>query len=423
MHRVRKESQRDRHLRTGVLSARRAARAVCPARPALLAAALAAAACAFFLAACGKPAPKTPPEDPRAAWYQLQAGSITRVPGIRAAAAAARQPWTVQERVADMAFSGGTLYLAVNGRGIAAYDPAGAPAAGKSPGGAAGAPAAGVSRGGPGAGAPAASTEGAGQFRFFYDAMIFPHRTITALIPRAGEVLAHLYFNSILNTVPGSSLPLKGFNLVSLVPAAPDYRILVTPSQEKDPQWEAVGFMPLGPEAFLIEWKQSAETETRFAYTQYQPATGSETTITRDAYMGSYIPVGSPGVSAALSALFHSCGERLAGAQMTVGTAVHFSVRSKQSPVRRIYRSGEGVSSLVVIPIFQDGSDSYALLPGGVILHQAPDGALTEMPLPALPTGFRYTDVARAGDRFVVPWEEARFTEVGAAGLLLYQAE
>lgn len=383
MHRVRKDSQRDRNLRAGVLSVRRAA----------IAAAL-AVVCALW--ACGKkPAPPPAPEDPRAAWYQLQSGSFTRVRGINAAAAAGRQPWTVQERVADMAFSGGTLYLAVNGRGIAAYGPGETPASGA----------------------------GAGQFRYFYDPTIFPHRTITTLIPRAGEVLAHLYFNSILNTVPGSSLPLKGFNLVSLVPAASDYRILITPFQEKDPQWEAVGFMPLGPEAFFIEWKQSAETETRFAYTRYQPATESETTITRDAYMGSYIPLGSPGVSASLSSLFRSCGEKLSGAQMTTGTAVHFSVRSKQSPVRRIYRSGEGVSSLVVIPIFQDDSDSYALLPGGVILHQAPGGALTEMRLPALPTGCRYTDVARVGGHFAVPWEEAKFTDVGAAGLLIYQAE
>jgi hypothetical protein len=374
VHGVRKESEIDRGVRKGIL-----------ARELLAAAAIAAAAAAFLtLGSCGKaPKPSPAPEDPRSAWYQLSSGTFTRISGIVAAVRAKRQPWTVQERVADQAFSGDTLYLAVNGQGLAAYDP------------------------------------GANdRFRYFYDSLIFAHRTITTLVPRAGEIIAHLYFNITLNTVSTTSLSLKGFNLVSLAPAASDYRFIITPFQENDPEWEAVGFMSPGPEEFLMEWKRSGESETRFAYTRFSPATGTEKATTRDVYQGSFTQANAPSVSAALSSLFRACRERLSEAN----AAVHFSVRSHQSPVRRIYRSGEGVDTLLVIPIYQEGNDSYALLPGGNILHQA-GGALTEVQLPPLPAEYRYTDIVKAGGLFLIPWEEARFTDVGAAGLLFYTVE
>ena len=169
-----------------------------------------------------------------------------------------------------------------------------------------------------------------------------------------------------------------------------------------------------------MEWKRSGESETSFAYTRFSPATGGEKGTTREAYQGSFIQANAPSVSAALALLFRTCRDRLSG--VDPDTAIHFSVRSRQSPVRRIYRSGEGVDSLLVIPIYQEGDDSYALLPGGEILHQAV-GALTETQLPSLPAEYRYTDIVKAGGLFLIPWEEARFTDVGAAGLLFYTVE
>ena len=49
------------------------------------------------------------------------------------------------------------------------------------------------------------------------------------------------------------------------------------------------------------------------------------------------------------------------------------------------------------------------------------DGAQTAIRLPALPVGFRYTDLAATGEHLVAPWEEVRFTDVGAAGVLFYR--
>jgi hypothetical protein len=62
-----------------------------------------------------------------ATWLQLQSGSFQPVKDPAAAAPVARRPWTVQSRVADMAFLDGTLYLGLNGSGLATVgrDPSG----------------------------------------------------------------------------------------------------------------------------------------------------------------------------------------------------------------------------------------------------------------------------------------------------------
>ena len=70
---------------------------------------------------CRAAAPKDA-ADPRAAWYQLRDGSFVSIPGPSAASPVGRLPWTVQSRVADLAFSGDSLYLALNGSGLARLD-------------------------------------------------------------------------------------------------------------------------------------------------------------------------------------------------------------------------------------------------------------------------------------------------------------
>ena len=102
------------------------------------------------------------------------------------------------------------------------------------------------------------------------------------------------------------------------------------------------------------------------------------------------------------------------------GTALQFSLRSRESPVRRAYRSKPESDSAVIIPVFEEQGALYALLPEGRILTALPDGAPRSLSLPRLPQGFHYTDLVKTGDYLVIPWEESSFTDVGGAGILVH---
>ena len=79
----------------------------------------------------------------------------------------------------------------------------------------------------------------------------------------------------------------------------------------------------------------------------------------------------------------------------------------------------------MVIPVFEDTGVRLALLPGGRLLSAPAGGAASAgassrfIDLPALPRGFRYTDIVKSGSFLVASWEESRFTDVGRAGILL----
>jgi hypothetical protein len=75
----------------------------------------------------------------------------------------------------------------------------------------------------------------------------------------------------------------------------------------------------------------------------------------------------------------------------------------------------------VTVPVFLAPAAGRALLPNGRVVSLGADGERTTIGLPALPAGFRYTDLVASGDQLVVPWEEVRFPDVGAAGVLFYR--
>ncbi len=377
MHRVRKESNGHRGIRPGVLT-RRACTAV------LFAGILALASCVKEKTA---PIPVTQPPDPRASWFQLSSGKLSRIDGIGSVSPTVFAPWTVQSRIVDAAFLQGTLYFAVNGSGIARM-----------------------------------GFEGSGPaFGYFYDSLIFPYRTVTTLVPRQNAITAHLYFNEFLNTTAPAQLPLGGICLVSFIPSTGEYSFLMPPFQKKRPEWEAVGFLPVDEEDFYFEWKRSEQNETSFAYTRFSPAAGTETAVSREVYIASFQLSASkaPGKSAAREALFALCRSRLP--ELEEGTALHFTVRSSGDPLRRVFRSGEGTQGLVTIPVFEGPDGAFALLPDGKALRIPVAAAAETIALPPLPAGFHYTNIMRAGDFLFLPWEQAAFTNVGAAGVLLYR--
>jgi hypothetical protein len=231
---------------------------------------------------------------------------------------------------------------------------------------------------------------------------------------------AHLYFNSLLNTVKATDLPLQGISLVSFLPASSEFSFLIPPFQKRNPDWEAVGFLAWAEDDFLFEWKRAEPEETRFSYTRFVPSVGTESAISRNAYVGAFSLASGSAVALTPShtALFSLCRQEMAS--VPADAAVHYVLRSFTDPIRKVFRSGEGVSELVVVPVYEEAGSAYALLPGGRLLRVSPGKPATLLTLPALPTGFRYTDLLKVGATLALPWQEDSFTDVGAAGLLLY---
>ncbi len=325
-------------------------------------------------------------------WLQLNDGSFTPVAGPSAGAPVARAPWTVQSRVADMGLLGDELFCGVNGAGIAALG---------------------------------RDADGGLRFTYHPDRMIFSHRTITTLIPRQGSLVVHLYYNALLNDVRPQDLSLGGISLVAWSPRQKDYAFLVPPFQRKNPDWEAVGFAAESEDSYDLEWKYTDASETRFQYTRYHADSKTEDPEDRDTYLASLGTASIEGssVPSDLAVFFAACRSRISAP--APGTILQFSLRSRESPVKRSYRSRRESDSAVVIPVFEEGRTLIALLPGGRLLSTTTGGASAggapvEASLPRLPEGFGYTDVVKWGSSLVVPWEEVAFTDVGRAGILVY---
>ena len=345
------------------------------------------AACSGKAAAPAAPAAPALPPGATASWFQLEAGSLQPIQGPAAAAAVPARAWTVQARIADMAFLGDTLYCALNGSGLATL---------------------------------AVDARGAATFAYHADSLIFGHRTITTLIPREGTLAVHLYFNALLNDVPQGDLTIAGISLVTYLPTKDDYSFLIPPFQKKNPDWEAVGIAPLSEDQFDFEWKYTDAARTRFAYTRFHADTMREESADRKSYIAA---LGTPsisgsGVPAERAAFFDQCRALSAGTPR--GVSLQFSLRSRENPVRVSYRSEPESDSAVVFPVFEAPGMRLALLPEGRVLLGSPKGPGRQISLPAMPGGFRYTDLVVDGNWLVVPWEEVSFTDVGRAGILLF---
>ncbi len=354
------------------------------------------AACALGLAAslllcscggAGSQRSRTAAPDPRAAWYQIQGGKFTRIVDPGSAKNVLPQPWTVQSRIADVSFIRNVVMFAVNGSGLAAMD-----LGGNEP-----------------------------SFAYFYDPLIFAHRTVTSVMGRDSGATVHLYFNEMLNDVSRSALELAGVSLVDFLPDSGEYDFTIPPFQKRNRAWEAVGFVAASANDFFFEWKEAAESETRFGYTRFNSGTGAETTVTREAYIDAFRLAASAasGNGALRSKLFSEIRRRLAP---KADDGVHFPVRSRSDAVKRVFRTGgESPSAITTVPVWEEAETLFALLPGGMVLSTSDGASFVSLGLPALPAGCRYTDLVKSGGALLLPWEQTLFTEVRAAGLLIFR--
>jgi hypothetical protein len=287
-----------------------------------------------------------------------------------------------------MAFLGDVLWLAVNGHGLVS-----------------------VASGDP----PA--------FAARYDDWLFPHRTVTTLLARGGSRACHRYYNATLNTVRREELKADSISFLAFDTAIDDYVVLLPPFQRSNPEWEAVGAAPLADGEFLVEWKLAAD-ETSFAWTRFAPDSRAEAPSTREAYQQAlaYAPTDEASLSRGVRLLFDACLAELAadGARPGDAVSVIFVVRERGGTPKHGFRAGTG-DSFVTVPVFLEPAAGRALLPGGKVVSLGADGERSMIGLPALPAGFGYTDIVAIGEQLVVPWEEVRFPDVGAAGVLFYR--
>ena len=328
--------------------------------------------------------------------YQLQDGRFVQLPAGEQPSQATLRPWTVQQRVSDLIVLGQRVYLGVNGYGIAEIDP---------------------------------QADGELDFSYFYDPLIFRYRTLTTLIPEraadggAGEqsLLCHLYFNRLLNVVSHTELKLQGISLLRLIPSTGIYGFVTPPYQEEHPEWEAVGFVPVTPAEFFLQWKYSDRNRALFSYSRFDPTTFKEEEVQALAYRKSYRfedAQQTPGVGILLA----EARRRLD--VPGISTAYQLHIRSEDRPVLRRYEyhPGDFTSAeeirLYTLSGIKRGDSHLLLLPDGLLLHSsAGTRQLRRFRLPPLPADHVYTQLLLHGQNLAAGWEHTAFTEVGGAGI------
>lgn len=328
-----------------------------------------------------------------ALWYQLAAGRFQPIASPEQAVSRAPLPWTVQERVAALVQDQDSLYLGLNGYGVAIL--------------------------------PAAGTS----FRYVEQPLLFAHRTITTLAPTAGGIICHLYFNEILNTIDRADLPTTGISLLLLGRGASAFQRITPPFQRSNPDWEAVAFVAAGEERFYLEWKRSEEERTLFRYALYRADRDEDREIQRQDYRRAF---GFRDLGSDLSAETRPLRALLARIRARLdrpGSLTAYQLllrRSGEATLARYEFHPDGFATsekvrLFALPVVQEGRALLLLGPDGLLLR-AEGARVRAVRLPHLPPGFVYTDLAVQGGRLLVAWEQSRFTQVQAAGAALLPA-
>jgi hypothetical protein len=332
-------------------------------------------------------------------WYQLAGGAFEAVqaPGQPAVAGL---PWTVQARISDMSSLNGRLYLAVNGHGLASVE---------------------------------AGRGAAPRFRYFYDPLLFRHRTLTTLVPAADSLTCHLYFNSLLNLTDAGELPVHGLALLALHPQDGIYRQIQMPFQSSHRGWECVGFAPLSAQEFLLEWKLSEPERTLFEYTRYSLASSRESHATRQEYRESWEPRPLEGrLPSDIERLARELQRRADDPRLSLFLGVRSVLEPLCSRYARRPSSGRPEEGLLTAHVFLDGERRLLLASDGLLLSEGTESSgfpagsgdaaglpLAARRLPSLPAGFRYTGLFVLDGHLFAAWEQADFTTSGAAGIFI----
>ncbi len=350
----------------------------------------------LILFACHREIEKTYQQlsTPPGYWFSILEGSIEQIEDVRLSYSEPG-PWTVQERIADLSLLHGKIFLAVNGRGIAAAD---------------------------------ISASIPPQFKYYYDPLIFKYRTITTIIPGDKFLLCHIYFNKMLNITSEKNLKIQGISLLKLFPEEEIYQFISLPFQEKNPEWESVGFIPEKSDLFFFEWKFSNEEETRFYHSIFSLDQMTDKAVDENIFRRAYNfrEIKNENTPQSLQALFQNAIKRLGSEQFS--TAFHFLIRRGEEPIisRYEYYPEDFAKApsirLLTLSIFKQNESYFLLTPQGLIIKADEQGRkLKTYTLPLLPGGYIYLDLIITNRRLLVTWEESLFTDVGSAGLFILE--
>ena len=343
-----------------------------------------------FLSACRRPAPAVSDHI-----YLLEKNGVF-VPVDRPAGAgtAGFLPWPLQVRVTDIMIREGKAVLAVNGCGLVS----------------------------------AVFQDHGVALTPFYRPEYFSGRTMTRLFRGGDYLFCHVYHDLAF---PESRLipaprPLFGLVRVSISGDAVSYTPYSLMFQKGQEPWEPVGAGMLDGDTLVLEWKLAESGKSRFRYSTFTLADGSEREETREwFYIHATVSSLSEESDSTTAALLQTVAGRLA--RETPGCVVLFSETQGEGGADRrfLYRDdndgGESVSVYHAVRVNRSIAGCTLLLEDGrFILAGSPDpAAWREGRLPELPADCRYTALGVASGFLCAAWEQVDFFRVGRAGIVI----
>jgi hypothetical protein len=327
-------------------------------------------------------------------WFVLENGRFKLIPGPNALKSGTLLPWTIQERVADIAFDHGTIIFGINGFGVAYLD---------------------------------VNKPSNRAFHYFFDAEMFSRKTITAIIPFGDQACCHFYFNTSLSDDDRSVAQPQKVNFAFFPVEGVQDRFVpyYLPLQKKREGFEAVGFLPQTKIKWYIEWKKAGKITT-FDYSLYDMGGKIESAISRDEFRAAYAfaDLDDAATDPAIRNLGHEIIGRIGRDEDT--TTYHFSARVKDSNLTELYAAGshakitDDTFEIENVAMFRDERGIYAL-PGNdaMLFLQYDSNKIEEMSLPDLPDGYSYSGFFVHDGLVFLQWEETAFYKTGNAGLIV----
>lgn len=291
-------------------------------------------------------------------------------------------PWTVQTRISCFLKTGNNIYLGINGHGLAVIN----------------------------------IDKKAIEIKTISDTSLFPGRTISNLFARKGEIVCHLYRNTILNTPYSLN---NSVTLAAYSPGSESFSILPLSFQEKNPEWEGVELLNDINGNMYITWKKNTPEKTEF-YFQMTPGPGFEgKEIKRVDFLNAYA---FQNVNAASKFIYDTC--RLIMGRSIETSVIHLLLKQSDNLQTLRYTAGNreslfnGNSKLITVKAYSEAETCYILLPDGKIIWE--EGyAKMEFSPPELPENFAYTDFWTNGKLILLSWEEQSFVNTGLAGIYI----
>lgn len=324
-------------------------------------------------------------------------------------------PWSVQERITDIALYRDRLYFSVNGFGILTCP---------------------------------ALKAGQVDFKTYYDHSYFEYKTLTTILPvyspgnnkiggnneTGGNevvdeyILCHLYFNAMVFPFQPDDFLFDSANIIKLTHSKEELFIeeLYPAPPEQVPHWEIVGFLPVNRSTFHLEWKNSQNTFTEFRYSCYSVKEQKEEEEEREDFINAYnfTPLTGEKVPGSLKFLCEKI--MVDGPWETQYTTFHFLVKEKRTHITNRYIEKamvpltDGNFEIVTVRMFSDELGYYALTQTGLVYFtRHADPVIRQIQLPHLPEGFHYVEFFIHDNILLLTWEESVFMNVGAAGLLI----